>query len=61
LLEQLQYNLEERKKLQDFAGMYVGQSWGQEVKYMGITHVTGEKEEDAHYSCTSASQILLST
>uniref|UniRef100_A0A8C0VWT5 Ion transport domain-containing protein n=1 Tax=Castor canadensis TaxID=51338 RepID=A0A8C0VWT5_CASCN len=34
LLEQLQYNLEER----------------QEVKYMGITHVTGEKEEDAHYS-----------
>ncbi|XP_011784907.1 PREDICTED: LOW QUALITY PROTEIN: cation channel sperm-associated protein 2-like [Colobus angolensis palliatus] len=28
LLEKLQYNLEERKKLQEFAGMELGQSWG---------------------------------
>nr|XP_035975892.1 cation channel sperm-associated protein 2 isoform X2 [Halichoerus grypus] len=40
LLEKLQYNLEERKRLQQFAGMDSGHSWGPGVKYIGVTYWT---------------------
>lgn len=57
LLEKLQYNLEERKRLQEFAGMDLGQSWGLGVKYIGITYITGDKEDGVHYFGTSASEF----
>lgn len=57
LLEKLQYNLEERKRLQEFAGMDLGQSWGPGVKYTGVAHVTGEKEESVHYFGILASEF----
>lgn len=41
LLEKLQYNLEERKRLQEFAGMDLGQTWGPGVKYIGVAHTMG--------------------
>uniref|UniRef100_A0A2K6PLI4 Cation channel sperm associated 2 n=1 Tax=Rhinopithecus roxellana TaxID=61622 RepID=A0A2K6PLI4_RHIRO len=49
LLEKLQYNLEERKKLQEF-------SWGP-WEYIHIAFITVE-EEGVHYSGISASQFL---
>uniref|UniRef100_A0A2K6MM17 Ion transport domain-containing protein n=1 Tax=Rhinopithecus bieti TaxID=61621 RepID=A0A2K6MM17_RHIBE len=49
LLENLQYNLEERKKLQEF-------SWGP-WEYIHIAFITVE-EENVHYSGISASQFL---
>uniref|UniRef100_A0A2I2YQN0 Ion transport domain-containing protein n=1 Tax=Gorilla gorilla gorilla TaxID=9595 RepID=A0A2I2YQN0_GORGO len=41
LLGKLQYNLEERKKLQEFAGMELGQSWGQ-WEYIYSVYSCGE-------------------
>lgn len=38
LLEKLQYNLEERKQLQEFAGML----WMLGVKFIRAAHITGE-------------------
>lgn len=61
LLEKLQYNLEERKQLQEFAGMNLGQSLGPGVKHIGITHITGDKEESVHYFGISASEFPLHT
>ncbi|XP_026303610.1 cation channel sperm-associated protein 2 isoform X1 [Piliocolobus tephrosceles] len=57
LLEKLQYNLEERKKLQEFAGMELGQSWGP-WEYIHIAFIAVEEEEGVHYSGISASQFL---
>ena len=38
LLEKLQYNLEERKQLQEFAGMDLRQSWEPRPKYFGVAY-----------------------
>ncbi|XP_041600271.1 cation channel sperm-associated protein 2 isoform X1 [Vulpes lagopus] len=38
LLEKLQYNLEERKHLQEFAGMDLRQSWEPRPKYFGVAY-----------------------
>lgn len=58
LLEKLQYNLEERKRLQEFAGMDLGQSQGPGVKHFGIAYITEDKEEGVHCFGISASEFL---
>nr|XP_030698657.1 cation channel sperm-associated protein 2 isoform X1 [Globicephala melas] len=56
LLEKLQYNLEERKRLQEFAGMDLGQPWRPGVKSIGVAYITGEKKGVCYFG-TSASEF----
>ena len=53
LLEKLQYNLEERKRLQEFAGM----PWMLGVKFIRIAYIAGETEY-IHCCGISASEFL---
>lgn len=57
LLEKLQYNLEERKRLQEFAGMDLGQSQGPGIKYIGVAYITEDKGVDVHYFGISVSEF----
>lgn len=53
LLEELQYNLEERKRLQEFAGM----PWMLGVKFIRTAYITGETDY-VHCCGISASEFL---